>query len=142
MQLRNKGRPTSLLRFMHSQEHCKLGVAWFPEICKLQVELQNESAKQNSSLYAVLFVDHLVLRKEQRLAIWKRERPRSLLHFVHAQSTTNQVWRGFLKSVNSKWNYEMNVQNKTAACIRILLGFVTLDLLSSTILAGPINVPF
>ena len=106
------------------------------------MELQNECVEQDSSLYAVLFVGHLVLREEQRLAIWKRGRPRSLLRFVHAQSTANQVWRGFLKTVNSKWNCKMNVQNKTAACIRVLLGFVALDLLSSTVLASPMNVPF
>ena len=35
----------------------------------------------------------------------------------------------------------MNVQNKTVACIRVLLGFVALDLLSSTVLASPISVP-
>ena len=106
------------------------------------MELQNECAEQDSSLYAVLFVGHLVLRKEQRLAIWKRGRLRSLLHFVHAQSTVNKVWRGFLKFVNFRWNCKMNVLNNTAACIRILLGFVALDLLSSTVLASPINIPF
>ena len=123
-------------------KHCELGMAWFPKISELQMELHNKCAKQDSSLYAVLFVGHLVLRGEQRLAAWKRGRPRSLLHFMHAQSTANQVWRGFLKSVNSRWNCRMNVQNKTTACICVLLGFVTLDLLSSTILAGPISVAF
>ena len=93
------------------------------------------------TLYAVLFVGHLVLREERRLAAWNRGQPRSLLRFMRAQSTANQVWRGFLKPVNSRWNWRMNVQNKTAACIRVLLGFVALDLLSSTVLAGPINVP-
>ena len=83
-----------------------------------------------------------MLREEQRLAIWKRGRPRSLLRFVRAQSTANRVWRGFLRSVNSRWNCKMNVQNKIAACIQDLLRFVALDLLSSTILASPINVPF
>ena len=106
------------------------------------MELQNEYVEQDSSLYTVLFVGHLVLREEQRLAIWKRGRPKSLLRFVHAQSIANQVWRGFLKSVNSRWNCIMNVQNQTAACIRDLLGFVALDLLSSTVLAGSVDVPF
>ena len=35
----------------------------------------------------------------------------------------------------------MKIQNKTAACIRVLLGFVALELLSSTVLAAPGSVP-
>ena len=36
----------------------------------------------------------------------------------------------------------MKIQNKTADCIRILLDFVALELLSSTVLASLGSVPF
>ena len=35
----------------------------------------------------------------------------------------------------------MNVHNKTVACILILLGFVALELLSSTVFPGKSSVP-
>ena len=75
-------------------KHCELGVAWFPEICELQVELQNECAEQDSSLYAVLFVGHLVLREEQRLAAWEQRAAHKsfVLHACSEHCKSGVAW--------------------------------------------------